>query len=364
MCCCSYVLRSQIFGSILCGVGAYAMQTKAGGLAGETLPSGIIVLGVFIILVSFVGCFAAYRESRLFLAVYFGFLLIFVIILMAVGIAVYAQKDSADKYMSQGWCKAQQYNDLAVIRDIQNYFQCCGLNFYNDSQGFTDNTVDSKATTYPGCYAYRDPSDQNYAYISCPTGLDKTTGLACLPILSSTFVSSYIAAGACAIAFAVIMSAGMVVVCVLMSGIKEKRHLEDIRKLHRKLREAKEDPTHAGLRGMEMSGAEGGGDAGGGYGDVDLNAEPLDTDVQLNVDDGTGVGGNYAEEAAVASFTPGQSTFKAQPPVKIKKSKSPKVVQPPPEEEVEEQPYEEESYESQGRAKYQPQADEYDDEDE
>lgn len=44
------------------------MQTKAGGLAGETLPTGIIVLGVFIILVGFVGCFAAYRESRLFLA--------------------------------------------------------------------------------------------------------------------------------------------------------------------------------------------------------------------------------------------------------------------------------------------------------
>ena len=318
------------------------MQTKAGGLAGETLPSGIIVLGVFIILVSFVGCFAAYRESRLFLAVYFGFLLIFVIILFAVGIAVYSQKDQADKYMSQGWCTAQAAGDFGVIRDIQNYFQCCGLNYYNDSTYW----VSGGSLTVAGCASLYPPGT-NFAYIACPStlGVGPTGGMACLPILSSTFASSYIAAGACAIAFAVIMCAGMVVVCVLMSGIKEKKHLEDIRKLHRKLREAKEDPTHAGLSGVDTLDPSDG-DPSGGYGDVDLNPEPLDTDVQLNVnnDDGTGVGGNYAEEAAVANYTPGQTTFKAQPPVKIKKAKSPKtpVQQPKDEDEVEEQPYEEE----------------------
>jgi hypothetical protein len=57
---------------VLCGVGGYAMQTKAGSLAGQTLPQGIIVLGVFIILVSFLGCVSAYKESRCFLGVVSG----------------------------------------------------------------------------------------------------------------------------------------------------------------------------------------------------------------------------------------------------------------------------------------------------
>jgi len=59
----------QIFGCVLCGVGAYALQSKAGSLAGETLPQGIIVIGVFIILISFLGCLAAFKESRFFLAI-------------------------------------------------------------------------------------------------------------------------------------------------------------------------------------------------------------------------------------------------------------------------------------------------------
>ena len=54
---------------MLCGVGAYALQSKAGLLAGETLPQGIIVLGVFIILISFLGCLAAFKESRCFLGI-------------------------------------------------------------------------------------------------------------------------------------------------------------------------------------------------------------------------------------------------------------------------------------------------------
>jgi hypothetical protein len=58
-----------IFGSVLCAVGGYASTSKAGALAGETLPHGIIALGVFIILLSLLGCLAAFKESRLFLGI-------------------------------------------------------------------------------------------------------------------------------------------------------------------------------------------------------------------------------------------------------------------------------------------------------
>jgi hypothetical protein len=78
---------------------------------------------------------------------YFAFLLLFVIILMAVGIAVYVKKDSAGDYMTAGWCAATP----AVIADLQVYFTCCGLKYFNDSLAWTD---PSTQTSYPaGCAA-------------------------------------------------------------------------------------------------------------------------------------------------------------------------------------------------------------------
>lgn len=264
------------------------------------------------------------------------------IILFAVGIAVYAANDQAEKYMVEGWCAAS----VSVIHDIQNYFVCSGLYRFNDSQTHYDS---SGTLVTAGCVHVNGRDIK----IDPPTGMYEWNGLPCLPMLESTFQSSYVAAGASAIAFACIMTAGMIVVCVLMSGIKEKRHLEDIRKLHRKLREAKEAPTSGGLRDL------GGGDEGVtmDFNEVDLNpAEPLDHDVELHVDD---VGGNFEEEHAVANYVPGQSTFKAQPPVKISKKKKSRQPEPEPEPEYEEQPYEEE----QTSGGYAPQPDEYDEED-
>jgi len=231
-----------IFGCVLCGVGAYAMSSKAGSLAGETLPQGIIVLGVFILLVSLLGCFAAFKESRLFLGVYSAFLSLFVIVLLAVGIGVYAKKDSAQQYMVDGWCEAPP----EVQADIQQYFMCCGLYSFNDSKGYSKNEYPSHpfdADVLPACpKALRKKIYKNYPYeyLPCPSGLAITNSQACLGVLQSSFNSSYQIAGACSIAFAVLMGVGMAVVCVLMRAIKEKKHLEAMRKLHRKLRDTRD----------------------------------------------------------------------------------------------------------------------------
>lgn len=296
------------------------------------------------------------RSSRLLQ--YFGFLLIFDIILFAVGIAVYAENDSAEEYMSDGWCVATD----KVVEALQEYFTCCGLYQFNDSISriASDGTVIAA-----GCSIIR-PSAVHY--ITCPSGLTQDNGQACLPILSSKFQSSYIAAGASAIAFAVVMAAGMIVVCILMSAIKQKKHLEEIRKLHRKLREAKEDPTHAALRARDEE--EGSISA---YDDVDLGAqEPIDTDVAINVGGAAGsssvsgivegVEDEYNEDDTGASSYAGESTFTAQPPKKTKKSKKAAATKyREPEPEVEEQPYED-TYEEEQTGGYAHHVDEYDEE--
>jgi len=112
----------------LIGVGSYAYNHNVGPLTGATIPLGIIVLGVFIMFLSFLGCVGACRESRLFLGCYFFFLLLFTILLLAVGIGVYSQEQQAGWYISQGWANA----NAGVRGSFQNAFSCCGLTSYTD----------------------------------------------------------------------------------------------------------------------------------------------------------------------------------------------------------------------------------------
>lgn len=74
---------------------------------------------------------------------YCGFLCLFVIILLGVGIGVYAKKDSASIYMQEGWCAASP----SVQADIQTHFLCCGLNYFNDSVA----RWEDGAQVYPAC---------------------------------------------------------------------------------------------------------------------------------------------------------------------------------------------------------------------
>lgn len=65
------------------------------------------------------------------------------IILLGVGIGVYAKKDSASIYMQEGWCAASP----SVQADIQTHFLCCGLNYFNDSIA----RWEDGAQVYPAC---------------------------------------------------------------------------------------------------------------------------------------------------------------------------------------------------------------------
>jgi len=186
-----------IFACVLMGVGSVAYNHNVGPLVGSTIPVGIIVLGVFIMFLSFIGCIGAYRESRMFLGCYFLFLLLFTVLLLAVGIGVYAKREEAGAYIEQGWRGAS--NDVRV--SFQNGFQCCGLFTYNDT----------------------------LAGSPCPTG-NITQG--CDNILISTFNNSYNTMGAVGVAFAILMLIGMCFVCVLMRTIRARAERGDSENLH------------------------------------------------------------------------------------------------------------------------------------
>lgn len=184
-----------IFGAVLMGVGSYALNNQIGALTGATIPTGLIVLGVFIMLLAMLGAMSAWRENRAFLGIYFFFLLIFTIILFAVGIAVYVKKDDAQSLLNTAWVDSP--NDVRA--SLQAYVECCGLYRFNDS-----------LAAQPCAVAYTEP---------------------CMPKMVKIFNDSFKTAGACGIAFSIIMLAGLAFVCYLMSGIRRKKDEQDIAKL-------------------------------------------------------------------------------------------------------------------------------------
>lgn len=187
-----------IFGCVLIGVGTYAYNRPVGELSGTTLPVGIVVLGVFILFLSFIGCLSAWKESRIFLGFYFFFLCLFTFLLLVVGLAVYVKRNEAGYYMSEGWKAA----DRDIRWGLQWSFSCCGLYEWNDT----------------------------YAALPCPA--DVISNVSCLPTLESQFSSSFYTLGSAAIAFAVLMVFSVFFVCCLMRGIKNKSLQADLAQLH------------------------------------------------------------------------------------------------------------------------------------
>jgi hypothetical protein len=183
-----------IFACVLMGVGSVAYTHSVGPLAGTEIPMGIVTLGVFIMFLSFIGCFGAWRESRLFLGCYFFFLMLLTILLFAVGLGVYSKREEAGYYMIIGWTESP--NDVRV--SFQNQLMCCGLITFNDT----------------------------LAGHPCPEKLkmNDTTHepVACLAELTDLFRASMQNVGGTGVAFAVLMFLGMIFVCVLMRGIRQK----------------------------------------------------------------------------------------------------------------------------------------------
>lgn len=165
-----HILSLQIFACILIGVGSYALNNRANSLADQTLPTGLIVIGVFIMLVSLIGALSAWKENTKGLLFYFVILLLITIVLFAVAIAVYSQRNNADSLIDKAW----HSSSADVHQEIQNALSCCGL--FNNTDTLSPSTCTAQTNNTP-----------------------------CFDPLVDAFHKAFKAAGATGIAFAVIM---------------------------------------------------------------------------------------------------------------------------------------------------------------
>jgi len=188
-----------IFACALIGVGSVAYNHNLGPLAGSTIPLGILVCGVFILLIAFCGFYGAYKESRLVLGCFLFWMVLFIIILLAIGLAVYAKRQEAGWYIEQGWIF---YANNGVRVSIQNAYGCCGLLFWNVTAGSP-------------CPAVSLPANVSASTVQPP----------CYLLLTSTFANSLQTVGGVGIGFAIFMLVLIVMLCGVMRAIRKKSEM-------------------------------------------------------------------------------------------------------------------------------------------
>jgi uncharacterized membrane protein len=126
-------------GVLLIGLGGYSVVS--GSVAdilsnsGATLGIGIIVLGVFIMGLSFFGCCGARKENRPLLGIYFGVLLVIAIIQFSIAIASVVYSEKIPDLVKYGWWNISTDDQK---RSIERYYQCCGLESPSDTPGCAD----------------------------------------------------------------------------------------------------------------------------------------------------------------------------------------------------------------------------------
>jgi hypothetical protein len=167
--------------------------------AGNSLPTGIIVIGVFMMLVSLFGCVGAHRESRLLLGIYAVIVSILVICQIATGIAIYAKQSEIPVMLTVAWDVSNNWQKVTLVQDV---LLCCGLNVFNATGGLSGSS--------------------GIAGIPCPE-ITRTTHQTCLLPMKAMIESSFSTVGVVALCFAFLQIIGFGFAVCLIRGIRLAR---------------------------------------------------------------------------------------------------------------------------------------------
>jgi len=175
MVCLKYVLFAFNFVFWLAGIGVLGVgiwsriQAKDYdtilGSGGITSAANIMIAaGCFVMVIGFVGCCGALKESKWLLVIYFILLLFIFILEIAAGIYSYVKKDKVLNTVSENIKKAVKTNyggattsDKAFTKSIdyiQKQFKCCGVNKpgdWNTSSWYTKQALSAKYAVPMSC---------------------------------------------------------------------------------------------------------------------------------------------------------------------------------------------------------------------
>ena len=189
-----------IFGAVLASVGSAASSNQFAAFTGDTVPTGLLVIGIFVIVFSLLGCCGAKMESLSVLYLYVIILAMLILCQLGVGMAVYIEQDQMNTVITAGWDRA---TDPAKSL-VQNNLECCGLITFNMTLPIN---LPAGATV------------SGLAVQPCPPKSIPPMQV-CMPLILSVVQSSYTTAAIVAIVFAFLEIAGLLFAAILIRTIK------------------------------------------------------------------------------------------------------------------------------------------------
>jgi len=111
--------------------GIYAFYRSEFVLYSKAIPTTMVIVGLLVFLISFVGCLGAEMENRPMLMVNFSVLLVLVLAQAITTIFTFSNTDKVDESLEQAWQRAY-LNRPKLIRRIEDEYSCCGYrNIYD-----------------------------------------------------------------------------------------------------------------------------------------------------------------------------------------------------------------------------------------
>jgi len=179
-----------------------------------TIPSGLIVLGVILLAIIFIGLYGSFRKSTKALAAYFILLFLFIICEFGVGGGAYSFRSKIPAALDASWSR----QDDVDKNQIQYDFSCCGWHNLSDSPG----SKCPNATYYNETVSTTGPLPANSSYLLFNTS--------CESLLVDYFDKQLYAVGTAGIVFAVLQLLAFISSIVVFAFIKiEQKRSQDER---------------------------------------------------------------------------------------------------------------------------------------
>jgi len=217
---------------VLGGVAVKALKTYS-YLAQVSVPAGLIVLGVLLLFIIFLGIYGSFKKSTKFLGAYFILLFILIICEFGVGGGSYAYRSKIPGELEYSWPKISDQDRSA----LQYSFWCCGWSNVGDLPGsncpnitipsnssISNSTTGTTGTT--GMMVSRDVQSILQQAGSPP--VNSTTS--CQDLMISYFDSQLYAAGTVGVVFATLQLLSLLSSIIVFAFIKvEQRRSQDER---------------------------------------------------------------------------------------------------------------------------------------
>jgi len=221
-----------LFAILLVVLGAVAVRAlqSYSELTKVSIPAGLIVLGLLLLFIIFLGLYGSFKKNTKFLAAYFVLLFIFIICEFGVGGGSYALRSQVPQRLENSWALIPDQDR----NNFQNSFGCCGWSSVTDNPG--SNCV-SNTTTNHTANSTR-PMERSFSIvregevpnsIKLATAVTNNSTLPCQADIVNFFIAQLYAVGTLGIVFATLQLLALlssIIVCGFIR-VEQSRNQEE-----------------------------------------------------------------------------------------------------------------------------------------